>query len=434
MTAGSASAVDFHGYFRSGIGGNAKGGGQVCTQLGPIGYKFRLGNECENYAELDFQQTVYKDKSGVEFFYEGMLAYITSASQDFESLQHSYELQRNPNGSYNFNTVGGGEIALRQNWIGAKLPQFGNVTAWIGKRYFHRNDVHIIDLFYWDPSGPGAGVEDIDLGFGKLAVSVFQTKSTSKFNPDLRQIWRPDIRIYNVAANPGGQLEFGVDFAYDASQSRVSYTDPDGTVHTPNPDRQRISPMFTVQHMQTNFLGGFNKVAFQYATGAEAPMTNYPQWDNPSKSKQWRIVEQLGFQPNDKLSGMATLVYADRSSRYGDVGANPGPWDSAKELSVGVRPTYHFNDYFKLTAELGYQQLTPKNTAIDKLTMTKFTLAPTLSPPPGPGGAYYTRPELRLFVTYASWNDSAANLGTGSPAFGTDKNGLTFGAQVEAWF
>src|SRR5512138_2286651 len=175
-TAAPASAVELHGYGRSGIGGNSAGGGQTCFALGQFGYKFRLGNECETYGELEFRQNLYKDRSGVTFDFVGMLAVQTTQNSTFDTLK-SYNLNQNTNppGSY-FLSTGYADIALRQTWIGAKVPQLGGVTFWAGNRYFRRNDVHIIDFYYWDVSGPGAGVEDIKLGgFAKLALAVFQS-------------------------------------------------------------------------------------------------------------------------------------------------------------------------------------------------------------------------------------------------------------------
>jgi maltoporin len=34
----------------------------------------------------------------------------------------------------------------------------------------------MIDFYYWDISGPGAGIENVDLGFGKLSLAA--TRST----------------------------------------------------------------------------------------------------------------------------------------------------------------------------------------------------------------------------------------------------------------
>lgn len=46
--AAQASAVDFKGYARSGIGWTGSGGEQQCFQATGAGAKYRLGNECEN--------------------------------------------------------------------------------------------------------------------------------------------------------------------------------------------------------------------------------------------------------------------------------------------------------------------------------------------------------------------------------------------------
>ena len=111
LAASQASAVDFHGYFRSGIGGNNKGGSQVCFQDPGSEYKFRLGNECENYAEWEFSQSLYKDKSGVEFVYDGMIAYVTAlAGGDFDSFKNAGATSNNPN-----------EIALHEEFIGGQV-------------------------------------------------------------------------------------------------------------------------------------------------------------------------------------------------------------------------------------------------------------------------------------------------------------------------
>ena len=56
-----AMAVDFHGYARSGIGWTGSGGEQQCFQTTGAQSKYRLGNECETYAELKLGQEVWKE-------------------------------------------------------------------------------------------------------------------------------------------------------------------------------------------------------------------------------------------------------------------------------------------------------------------------------------------------------------------------------------
>ncbi len=423
MFAAPTPAVELHGYLRTGIGGTMPSGNQVCFLPAQLGYKFRLGNECETYAELEFGQSLYKDKSGVEFKYTGMLGYKTGALRDAEPL----------NGQ-------GNEFQLRQNYVIATgLPFMGGASVWAGKRYYHRNDVHIIDFYYWDPSGPGAGVDDIDLGFAKLAVALFQTKGgfgLGYATDDRVTVWRPDVRLFGIGVPGGGNVEVGFD------ANIVSGT---GTVTSA--DTFYVSPMVTVQHFQPNVLGGFNKLALQYANGTIAPMTSYPEPQNGGKAQKWRVVEQLGVQPNSSWSGMAAFVFEDVTGQYGGPGSSD-TYNSFRTYSIGARPSYHVNDYFQLQLEAGFQWFHPKGPNLDSANLFKATFAPTFSPPPGPGGAYYTRPELRLFVTYAGWNEAMrpylqnyravyySSPGNAGPLaiVGQDNFGVTFGAQVEAWF
>jgi maltoporin len=58
-------------------------------------------------------------------------------------------------------------------------------TIWAGKRFYQRHDVHMIDFYYWDISGPGAGLENIDLGFGKLSLAA--TRSSESGGSYLRR-------------------------------------------------------------------------------------------------------------------------------------------------------------------------------------------------------------------------------------------------------
>jgi maltoporin len=414
LAAPDVSAVDFHGYFRSGIGGNNKGGSQVCFQDPGNEYKFRLGNECENYAEWEFAQSLYKDKSGVEFIYDGMLAYITGlAGPDFDSL-------KNP----------GNEIALRQNWVGAKGLPFlpSGSMAWIGKRYYHRNDVHQIDFFYWDTSGFGGGLDDVPIGPAKFAVALFETR----FN-DRRVIWQPDFRVYGIPIIPNGTLEAGISLMIDSSNANA----PQSTF------KEEVSPWLTVQWVQSDFLGGFNKLAFQWAQGSAANMHSQgsQQEDASSDSRQWRIVEHMVYQPTPNISGALVFVYQDTKNLFGS---------SLKRWSAGIRPALQLNDYFKIEVEGGYTSVTPKDNAsgggnTDSRGLFKATIAPTIVAMTGPGGAYFTRPVLRLFATVAAWNDAAqragivgqapaCNAATTTSPFGCDKAGFTFGAQVEAWY
>ncbi len=433
--AGGAPAFDFHGYVRTGIGGSGSGGRQQCFAAPQADFKFRLGNECETYLETEFDQRLYKDKSGLEFNLTVMVGYKTSQGQDYEVI--------NASGYPDVN-----ELTLRQGWIGVIVPSLNRAMIWAGKRYFQRQDVHMVDFYYWDASGPGAGIEDIDLKWFKGAVSAFQNHNGQ------RQMWRTDVRIYGVPLPWDlGTLALGVNLFFDSSS--------DGSA--PPDTRSKVSPMVNLQHTW-NVLGGRNKLTFQYGTGSATPLNNYPSFDRSNgdgvkDSRQYRVVDDLVINPLDQFSMGFVFVWANYKNRYSDDPANNAAlWNTATEWAVGARPIYHFSDFVSVAVEAGYQALKPRNGPDqDARGMFKVTPALLLHPAPGPGGAYFTRPEIRVFLTYATWNDATqrswdgnnsgaigaaadfkqstcAATGQSTGPYSCDKHGFTFGAQVESWW
>lgn len=385
LASSSAMALEFHGYLRSGVGSNSKDGSQVCFQLPGAYAKYRLGNECENYAELAFDHELFSAKDGVSFTYHGMLAYVSNQQQDYESLKGD-----------------GRDIALRQNWIEVKNLDFLNGgTLWAGKRYYERQDVHINDFFYWDTSGYGGGVQNVNAGPVKLSYALMRNTS-SQTNATTRH----DFRVGGINTNPGGDLTVGVQFnRADSSES----------------GKQNNGDSITLQHFQGNFLGGYNKFAIQYFKGsASNGSLAYPDNGTPDDKKTWRIVESLQWQMGKDFTGMGTIVYQDKKDDY-------------KWTSFGVRPVWHFSDYVKLQFEYGHDEVKPVGQTARKLD--KFTIAPTVVA----GRGFWARPELRAFVTFAKWNDEARDQWGGvaggvGGVFGSATSGRTIGLQAEAWW
>ena len=95
----------------------------------------------------------------------------------------------------------------------------------------------------------------------------------------------------------------------------------------------------------------------------------------------------------------------------------------------------------KFLVEAGYSQVKPDGSPTQKLA--KLTFGPALSTGPG----FWNRPELRLYVTTAKWNQAANDAyrtfsptgvllsDPGLTGFGDNKRtGTSYGAQVEIWF
>jgi len=398
LAAGSAQALEFHGYLRSGGGSTLdKGGGQSCFKLPGADTKYRLGNECETYAEIALDQDLFEAKDGAKFAYHGRLAYISNQQQDFESLKDN-----------------GRDIASRENWVEAKnLPFMNGASVWAGKRFYERNDVHITDFYYWDTSGYGIGVQGWKAGPVNLSYALFRNGNTGNDSTT-----RHDFRIGGISLGGAGDLTVGLQVNF-ADSTNKNTNDGYG---------------ITLQHFKGGLLGGFNKVALQYMDGSVANYGfAYPTNGNDAKdAKKWRLVEMLQWQTSPAFSGMATLVYQKSETPLNNwVGFN-STW-----ISFGVRPVWHINDYFKIQFEYGHDEIKPEKYSQirDKMKLDKFTIAPTIVA----GRGFWARPEIRVFVTQANWNKAARDNGGGvaggtGGVFGSNTSGTTAGFQVEGWW
>ena len=413
-----AGAVDFKGYARSGIGWTGSGGEQQCFQATGAQSKYRLGNECETYAELKLGQEVWKegDKS---FYFDTNVAYSVSQQNDWESTSPAFR---------EANVQGKNLIEL--------LP---GSTIWAGKRFYQRHDVHMIDFYYWDISGPGAGIENIDLGFGKLSLAATRSSESGgsatfadrDANGD--RIYDNvvpndvfDVRLAGLETNPGGTLELGVDYG-----------------HTNIPDDYYLQPgaskdgwLFTAEHTQS-MLKGFNKFVLQYGTDS---MTSngkgIPQGGSvDNDGSMWRVLDHGAITLADRWDLMYVGMYQniDRDNNNGT------EW-----WTVGVRPMFKWTPIMSTLLEVGYDNVKSQKTD-EKNSQYKITLAQQWQA----GDSIWSRPAIRVFATYAKWDEKwgyANNSDTGytsgvaysdtsAKTFSRgDDDEWTFGAQMEIWW
>ena len=386
----SASALEFAGYLRSGVGNSLNGGKQSCFKLPGAEAKYRLGNECEQYAELELRQDVYSFDDGSVLSVDGMA-----------SLYNQYDRQltfQGDNGSARL-------PQLYAQW--SSLPSLNGGSLWAGRRYYKRNDIHISDFYYWNQSATGAGVEDVLIGGLKYSYALSRKDNLYQEN----YVTRHDFNVAGFNTNPGGELELG-----------LSYLD--------KPERTDAHSgwAITAQHVQSEFLGGKNKFAVQYGEGSGTGLGYTGDFRLDNSSKRYRIVEFFDWQVTPRFGGQVEAVY---QKDFRPDGGNQ-EW-----LSLGVRPTYAISEQFKLVTELGHDQV---KAAEGTRKLSKFTFAPTWSPK-GPG--FWTRPEVRLYYTYASWNAAAQRAAnefdagsalSDSGAFGSARHGSNAGLQVEYWW
>lgn len=391
LTASAAQAgipVDFGGYFRSGFGTSSEGGKEACFGLAGAASKYRLGNECETYGELALGGEAYKGQNGLGIRINTRLAFVVNQDQDWEQFSPSWR-----------------EMNVVADNIGTGA--FSKAKAWVGKRFYDRQDVHITDYYFWNNSGPGAGLENIDLGPAKLAYAIVRNADTANSG---RTALAHDIRFSGIKVNPDGELTLGAQI----NQKRVVTGAP----------TLSGGHLLSIMHTQGNLMGGFNKIALQYGKGSGVG-TGGINFGAAKDDTVMRVVEQIMVQPSgSKWSGMGTFVYQDTKS----AGTH------TKWTSIGVRPIYHFHENYNLAMELGHDIVKPDGGQTRNLT--KFTIAPQLSA----GGSFWSRPVLRAYYTYAKWNSAAQAAAAAGSAlsstgvFGASTNGSTIGFQVETWW
>ncbi|WP_312056437.1 maltoporin [Pantoea brenneri] len=410
-------AVDFTGYARSGIGWTGSGGEQQCFQATGAQSKYRLGNECETYAELKLGQEVWKegDKS---FYFDTNVAYSVAQQNDWEATSPAFR-EANVKG---------------KNLIEA-LP---GSTIWAGKRFYQRHDVHMIDFYYWDISGPGAGLEDVDLGFGKLSFAATRSSEAGgsyTFSSDRIRDFATstandvfDVRLAGLETNPNGVLELGVD--YGRANARDDYRLEDGA--------SKDGWMFTAEHTQS-MLKGYNKFVLQYATDALTSQgKGVPQGTSLNNNgDMYRILDHGAISLAERWDLMYVAMYQNI-----DLDNNRG----TEWYTVGVRPMYKWTPIMSTLLELGYDNVKSQQ-ANERNGQYKITLAQQWQA----GDSIWSRPALRVFATYAKWDekwgynkDSAGDLTTFASADSSgngiltnsrgDNDEITFGAQMEIWW
>ncbi|MGB0129183.1 MAG: carbohydrate porin [Rhodocyclaceae bacterium] len=389
----AAPALEIKPYIRALAGVNSEDGDAACFKLAGAAAKFRLGNECEVYGELYMSHDFTKFEDGSSLSANVMLSWFQPMS-DNKMLTN----RRSNDG-------------LPQAYIAANnLSALNGGRVWLGRRYYKREDIHITDFFYWNPQGLGGGIEDVGVGPLKLSYAMMREDNEDQQHYATRH----DFQVRGIAVNTDGELEFGLSLIPKSGHA----------------DGGDGGWSLTAQHRQSKILGdGWNKFAIQYGAGPGTGLGGTGALTNTSDVKRLRLVEGIYAQLTPNLGGMLTAVYQrDRS----DEGHQT--W-----TSIGGRVTYGITDLIKLQAEIGHDRVKPSGD--DTRHLTKITIAPTLAA----GRGFWTRPELRLFYTYARWNDAARRAAEGSTdsavasiastgVFGGKNHGSTIGVQFEGWW
>jgi maltoporin len=381
LCAGSALAMDvggieFHGYSRGGpvlsYDDNVKGG----LSLGGDLQKYRLGNEGDNGIEVDL-------------------------IKNFEAGGMKWKVHYMPA------KWGSGAVGTEQAYVEMSGLSFApDAKIWAGQRRLRIQDVHIVDNFllnYGD--NQGAGVTDINLGSAKLGLGVFTGDKFDTALPTGVKATRVNVDISEIQTNPGGKL-------------RVLLTAVNGSGLAAGNTGSGLS----VSHNQTDFLvkGMSNALFLQTSTGHARIDGEFQSIDGVTAGqKVTRIADSLNWQ-SGAFGGQTLLSYQTNQDDLTGV--------TTRDTSIGGRVSYAFSTNFKLLAEVGANRRSTDGQPDQ--TLNKFTIAPTLSVGPD----FWSRPEIRFYVTKANWNTAAALANAATFGAGGKTSSTIVGVQYEIWW
>ena len=411
--------ANFNGYMRSGVmhGNSAFGSKTDTVKLG------RLGNENDTFMEFGLGADVAK-VDDVTYSVYGMIAHGGDGNET------------------DWNT----NLSCRQAWAGAKnLLGQGDDFLWIGKRYYKREDIHILDEYYYNVSGTGVGLENVVLGPGKISlawtrndkdakkddVNIYSMKSEYKYKglkdnnkPAKVKVNTYDVR-YEFPVWDGASLQLGSTYLEAEKDKNGSYR-----TYTIEKENSIGDGLNLSAELNIGLLGGFNKTVVQSFSGSSAADVHYGTGSSVyyDEGQGWRLIN-WGDVHFTKEFGMFHVVQYAHSSGFKS-------YDSERSVNLVVRPYYQLTKMTKLLAEVGW--FADKKTAKtdDKGVQSyvskhgsKYTLAYAISPD---ASNFWSRPEFRFYVSHVSVSDNM-NIGPTNEWVRQTSDNM-FGAQVEAWW
>lgn len=369
------AGFEFNGYSRGGPVFNHSDGVKGNLALGGELQKFRLGNEGDNGIEVNFARTF--ETGGIQWKVNYMPA-----------------------------KWGSGDITTEQAYVEMSGFSFApEAKFWAGQRRLRIQDVHIVDYFLMNyGDNQGAGVTDIPVGGMKLGVGVFTGDKFDHNLPDSAKARRINADLSEINTNPGGKL-------------RVLLTAVTGSGQVHGGSGSGIS----VSHNQKDFLTpGLNNALFLQTSRGHARIDGqFEAIDGLHAGRRvTRIADAIDWQKGP-FGGQALIAYQTSKSDLGGA--------TVKDFSLGGRGSYAFTRNFKALAELS---TTTRKSAGPDQRLSKVTLAGALAL----SEDFWSRPELRLYVTKANWNRAAAVANANTFGAHGKTSRTLVGVQYEVWW
>jgi maltoporin len=474
----------FSAYVRAGVQFNGNGGGGNFSFNLPDrdGGRPRLGNENDVYMELTWMQAHMlgdsPDVMDVSMTFTPAIVYNQSRKSAVSFGDSVIETTGN---DFQFN--------MRQAFLEMKnvIKSAPEITFWGGQRFYDRFNTDPNDYFWLDTSGYGAGVYNIDVGLGKLALAYLGGLDDTLIAPNTGSFYKHtlDLRLKDINLGPGslmlvliGNFEKGATFTEGYTSGAVSggvFTPSGSLINLPNPVHTDsawgiggglVYKLNLTNNSYLRFWALFGRGATNFSTspdlgavtGFESSFLSlHPGTPAGVTVNAGRVInKQLTFRagaefywnPSPVFTLAAWGFWSLRNQGFFSTGTD-GDGEFRKvsgnvnNVEVGIRPIFWIADNIAIQGQAwwGYEDNNRTASGLDGFgkngNMGVFTIAPTIKPK----GGYFTRPELRVFATYSVWSNSlrgdigqipGTSVGPYTNSNKTD--GWLFGTQVEWYF
>jgi len=382
--AADIGGVEVTGYSRGGGVYNYNKDQQVKggLTLGGDLQKYRLGNEGDYGVEVNIAKTF--DVEGVK-----------------------YKLDYMPT-KWNSDNVGTEQAFVEMSGL-SFAPE---AKIWVGQRRLRIQDVHIVDHFLMDYGvNQGAGFTDLSVGGLKVGAALQTGDTFDKKMAVGTSANKLNVDISEINTNAGGKARV---LLTSVSTSGLASSGGSG---------------FTVSHNQSDFLtkGLTNSLFLQTSSGYANINGRFGDISAATVygKKTNRIADSINWQVG-RFGGQALLGYQTTKSD------DPTKAYTIKDTSLGGRISYAYSKNFKMLVEAGTTSRKFSDNQ-EAQRLNKLTIAPTLAL----AEDFWSRPELRFYVTRANWNQAAADANNNvTSGFGANsrKSQTLAGVQYEVWW
>ncbi|WP_432468824.1 carbohydrate porin [Agarivorans sp. Z349TD_8] len=327
-------------------------------------------------------------------------------TQDFEMDQSKFNL------NVMIGTPGHddwGKLFYLQQFYGGGsgiFPSQPDAYVWAGKRFYGREQGGLSDYYMLSADGSGAGVDNLNVGFGKLDLGWTQAgDGAGAANTTQGTVNMLMLHLHDMKIGKQGTLKFRANYAFALADIKD------------NLENDTAMQLFAAY--RHTFGDNWVQLAGRYETDGAAFTTANSSGTSWAGYEDKTARSYGAFVDGAITLGEMTAMEYNANYLKVDCTETGCSFDEKEEYGVAVRPQHHWNDYMATAVEAGFHNTKEDSNQSDawKLTLSQnFQI----------GHFMWSRPVVRFYVVTGEKKNTGKNAGT------TDLTKV--GAMVEAWW